>query len=74
MENEQLLQYIEKIEKLNEEVDSLKADIREVYAEIKGAGFEPKAVREVIKLRKLDKADRDELEFCRQEYIKMLSL
>lgn len=58
MENGQLQQYIDRIERLNEQVDELKADIREIYAEARGAGFDVKAIREVIKLRKLDPADR----------------
>ena len=74
MENGQLQQYIDKIERLNEQVDELKADVREVYAEAKGAGFDIKALREVIKLRKLDPADRQEFNFLRDEYSKILGL
>jgi len=74
MENGQLQQYIDRIERLNEQVDELKADVREVYAEAKGAGFDVKALREVIKLRKLDPADREEFNFLRDEYSKILGL
>lgn len=74
MENSQLQQYIDKIERLNEQVDELKADVREVYAEARGAGFDIKALREVIKLRKLDPADRQEFNFLRDEYSKILGL
>lgn len=74
MENGQLQQYIDRIERLNEQVDELKADVREVYAEAKGAGFDIKALREVIKLRKLDPADRQEFNFLRDEYSKILGL
>ena len=74
MENGQLQTYIDRIEKLNEQVDELKADIREIYAEARGAGFDVKAIREVIKLRKLDPADRQEFNFLREEYSKILGL
>ena len=74
MENGQLQQYIDRIERLNEQVDELKADIREIYAEARGAGFDAKAIREVIKLRKLDPADRQEFNFLREEYSKILGL
>lgn len=59
---ERLRQFIEKIERLEEERKALGGDIREVYAEAKGAGFEPKIMRQVIKLRKLDKAALQEQE------------
>ena len=72
--SEQLQQYIEKIEHLEEEVSALRADIRSVYADAKGSGFDAKALREVIKLRKKSKPDRDEFEFLRDEYKKILGL
>ena len=74
MENEILQTYIDRIENLNEQVDELKADIREIYSEARGAGFDVKAIREVIKLRKLDPADRQEFNFLREEYSKILGL
>lgn len=74
MENEQLLQYVEKIEKLKEDIAGLNSNIREVFAEAKGAGFSAKAIREVIKLRAMDSADRQELDFELGEYRRMLGL
>ena len=74
MEKEQLEQYISRIEKLNEEVDELKADIRQVFAEARGTGFSAKAIREVNKARKMNPADRSEEEFLRDEYMKMMGL
>ena len=74
METEQLKQYIERIEKLQEEMDDIKADIREVFAEAKGNGFSAKAIKEVIKLRKLNPADRAEEEFLRTQYLEMMGL
>jgi uncharacterized protein (UPF0335 family) len=54
--------YIERIERLEEEKRNLAADIREVYAEAKGNGFEPKVMRKLVALRKMDQADRQEEE------------
>lgn len=58
----QLRQYIERIERLEEEKAGLTSDIRDVYAEAKANGFDPKTMRQVVRLRKLDKADREEQE------------
>ncbi len=58
----QLRSFIERIERLEEEKAALSADIREVYAEAKGIGFEPKTMRQIVRLRKLDSADRQEQE------------
>ena len=52
--------FIERIERLEEEKAALAADIREVYAEAKGDGFDAKTMRQIVKLRKLDSADRAE--------------
>ena len=54
--------YIERIERLEEERKNLGGDIREVYAEAKGNGFEPKIMRKLVALRRMDKADRLEEE------------
>jgi uncharacterized protein (UPF0335 family) len=58
----QLRSFIERIERLEEEKAALAADIREVYAEAKGNGFDPKTMRRIIGLRKLDAGDRQEQE------------
>ena len=55
---EMLRQFIERIERLEEEKAQLMADIREVYAEAKGNGLEPKIMRQVVKLRSMDQQDR----------------
>ncbi|NQV21098.1 MAG: DUF2312 domain-containing protein [Rhodospirillales bacterium] len=57
-----LRSFIERIENLEEEKAALAADIREVYAEAKGTGFEPKVMRQVVRLRKLDHTERLEQE------------
>ena len=59
----QLNSFIDRIERLEEEKKELSADIREVFSEAKGAGFDVKVMRQVLKLRKMDPADRAELNF-----------
>lgn len=66
--------FIERIERLEEEKGELQKDIREVYAEAKGQGFDVKVMRQIIKLRKLDPADRAENEFLRDEYKKLVGI
>ena len=51
---EQLTQFIERIERLEEEKRALMADIRDVYSEAKHSGFDPKTMRQIIKLRTMD--------------------
>ena len=70
----QLGTYIDRIERLEEEKKEMLADIREIYAEAKGAGFDTKVMRQVIKLRKMDPADRAENQFLLQEYKKLLGI
>jgi len=57
---DQLRSLVERIERLEEEKAALSADIREVYSEAKGLGFDAKVMRQVVRLRKLDRADRQE--------------
>lgn len=57
---ERLRSFIERIERLEEEKAHLAEDIKEVYAELKGVGFDAKTVRKVIALRKLDAEKRRE--------------
>ena len=59
---DRLRSLVERIERLEEERGTIAADIREVYAEGKTAGFDVKIMRQVIRLRKMEKADRDEQE------------
>ena len=51
---DQLRQYIERVERLEEEKRALMADIRDIYSEAKATGFEPKIMRQLIKLRAMD--------------------
>lgn len=57
---DRLRSFIERIERLEEEKAALAADVREIYAEAKGVGFDPKIMRQVIKLRKMDTAELQE--------------
>ena len=71
---DQLRSFIERIERLEEERAALSADIREVYSEAKGTGFDTKAMRAVIRLRKLDTADRQEQEAILDLYLSALGM
>lgn len=57
-----LLSFIKRVERLEEEKAAIAADIKEVYAEAKGTGFDTKIMRMVVRLRKLDKATLQEQE------------
>ena len=58
----QLRAFVERIERLEEDKKTVAEDIKEVYAELKGTGFDAKAVRTIIRLRKKDQAERQEEE------------
>lgn len=58
----QLRAFIERIERLEEEKQTISDDIKDVYAELKGTGFDAKAVRTIIRLRKKDANERQEEE------------
>jgi uncharacterized protein (UPF0335 family) len=58
----QLRAFIERVERLEEEKATVGEDIKEVYAEAKGTGFDTKAMRKIIALRKKDQAERQEEE------------
>ena len=71
---EQLKSFIERIERLEEEKRALSGDIKEVYAEAKGTGFEPKIMRQIIKIRKMDKEEVDEEESLLDLYKRALGM
>ena len=71
---ERLRSFIERIERLEEEKRALSGDIKEVYAEARGSGFEPKIMRQVVKLRRMDKADVDEEESLLDLYKRALGM
>lgn len=63
-----LLSYVERVEHLNEEVKALQTDIKEVYEEAKSNGYDVKALKAIIALRKLDEFEREEAETVRDVY------
>lgn len=69
-----LRSFVERIERLEEERSALSADIREVYSEAKGQGFDTKIMRQVVRLRKLDKADFQEQEAILELYKRALNM
>jgi len=70
----QLKSFIEHIERLDEEKRALGEDIKEVYAEAKGTGFEPKIMRQILKIRKMDKDEHDEQESLLDIYKRALGM
>ena len=60
--DQQLRLFIERIERLEEEKKGIADDIRDVYAEAKGQGYDPKIMRQVVRLRKMQPHDRQEME------------
>jgi uncharacterized protein (UPF0335 family) len=71
---EHLKSFINRIERLNEERDALTADIREVFSEAKGTGFDTRIMRQVIRMRKLDKADFQEQEAILDLYLTAMDM
>ncbi len=71
---ERLLSFLQRIERLEEEKAALAADVREIYAEARGAGFDPKIVRKIVRLRAMDDADRQEEELLLRTYLTALGM
>ena len=71
---DQLKSYIERIERLEEEKAGLAADIRDVFTEAKSNGFDVKIMRQVIRIRKMDKSERDEQESLLDLYLHALGM
>jgi uncharacterized protein (UPF0335 family) len=71
---ERLRSFIERIERLEEEKRTLAADIKEVYSEAKGNGFDAKIMRQLIRLRRMDKDDLDEQESLLDVYKRALGM
>ena len=66
---ERLLSFIQRIERLEEDKQAIMGDMKEDYAEAKGEGFDTKIMRQVIRLRKMDRADRQEQEALLELYL-----
>lgn len=74
IDNAQLVAYIERIEHLNEDAAAIAADIKEIYSEAKSAGYDPKYIRKMIQLRKLDADEIDEQDELTQMYRNALGI
>lgn len=71
---DQLRSIIERIERLEEEKKTISDDIRDVYAEAKGNGYDVKALRKIISLRKQDPQERQEQETILETYMQALGM
>jgi uncharacterized protein (UPF0335 family) len=70
----QLRAFIERIERLEEDKQAIADDIKDVFAEMKGTGFDVKAVRVIIRMRKKDQAERQEEEAILDLYLNALGM
>ena len=71
---DRLRSLVERIERLEEEKAALGADIRDIYAEAKGAGFDARILRQVVRLRRMDRSDRQQQEALLEVYKRALDL
>ena len=71
---DQLRAFVERIERLEEEKRAIADDIKEVYAESKGNGFDTKVLRQVIRIRRQDRAERLEQEAILDLYLAALGM
>ena len=71
---DQLKAFVERIERLEEEKKATSDDIRDVYAEAKGTGFDTKALRTIVRLRKLDMDERREQQEVLDTYLHALGM
>ncbi|MEL6789412.1 MAG: DUF2312 domain-containing protein [Pseudomonadota bacterium] len=69
---DRLRSFIERVENLEEEKSNIMNDIKEVFAEAKGEGYDVKIVRQIIRLRKMDRAERQEQEALLDLYLSAL--
>ena len=71
---DQIKAFIERIERLEEEKSAIAGDIKEVYAEAKGNGFDTKVLRQIVRIRKQDHAERMEQEALLELYMAALGM
>jgi uncharacterized protein (UPF0335 family) len=69
-----LRQYIERVERLNSEKETIATDISEIFKEAKGNGFDTKIMRQLIKLRKMEETDRQEQDHLLDLYKRALGM
>lgn len=70
----ELKQFVERLERLEEEKKAISDDIKDVFAELKGRGYEPKAVRQILRIRKQDQSERQEQEAILEVYMQALGM
>jgi len=71
---DQLRLLIERVERLNEDKKGITDDIRDVYSEAKAKGYDPKIMREIVKLRAMEPHDRQEMQAILETYMAALGL
>ena len=71
---DQLKAFIERIERLEEEKAAIAGDIKEIYAEAKGNGFDTKVLRKIVSIRKQDQNERMETEALLELYMSALGM
>ncbi len=71
---DQLRLFIERIERLEEEKKGIADDVRDVYAEAKGSGYDTKTMRAIVRLRRMEKHTRDEMDALLETYRNALGL
>ncbi|MFC0219477.1 uncharacterized protein (UPF0335 family) [Pseudochelatococcus lubricantis] len=71
---DELKQFIERIERLEEEKAAIAGDIKEVYAELKGRGFDAKAIRKIVQIRKKPVEERAEEDAILELYLQALGM
>jgi uncharacterized protein (UPF0335 family) len=71
---DQLRLLIERIERLEEEKKGISDDVKDVYLEAKATGYDPKIMRQIIRLRKMPAHDRQEMEAILQTYLAALGM
>jgi len=69
-----LRQTVDRIERLEEEKKALGADIKDVYAQAKSQGFDPKIIRQIVRLRKIERTEREETEQLLELYMAAIGM
>lgn len=72
--NDQLKAFIERIERMEGEKAAIASDIKEIYSEAKGTGFDTKVIREIVRIRKQDVNERQEHEAILELYMSSLGM
>ena len=71
---DRLRQLIERVERLTEEAKGISDDIKDVYLEAKANGYDPKIMKQIVRLRKMQPHDRQEMEAILQTYLAALGM